>query len=215
MTALVARGLTKNFGAGELLGGLDLDVAGGETLVLRGPNGAGKSTLLGCLAGTVVPDAGTVEIAGHDLQRAPVPARGALRYLPQEVQVPDGVTGEELLGLWADVHEGGRADLGRARAVTGLGPALARLATAYSVGMRRLLAFGGLMLGPAALFVLDEPFAGVDDDGRARMIGALQRARTDGAGIVLATHGHDVAALADLSPRTLGLAGPTADAPDQ
>jgi ABC-type multidrug transport system ATPase subunit len=204
MVVLEAAGLHKNFGGGELLGGLDLRVDAGQTVVLRGPNGAGKSTLLGCLAGSVVPDTGSIAIGDHDLRIDPVGARKKLRYLPQEVTVPPGVTGDELLALWADVY-GGTADQANAAAVTGLGEALARLATTYSVGMRRLLAFGGLLLGPAALFVLDEPFAGVDDEGRQCMLAALEAATAAGAGVVLATHGHDVGALERLSPRTLQL----------
>jgi ABC-type multidrug transport system ATPase subunit len=213
MTCLRAEALHKSYGAGELLGGLDLDVAAGEAVVLRGPNGAGKSTLLGCLAGVVIPDRGRIAVAGHDLHEAPVKARAALRYLPQEVVVPQGVTGRELLQLWADVY-GGAADLPAAEAATGLGDALQRLATTYSVGMRRLLAFGGVLLGKARLLVLDEPFAGVDEDGRARMVQALVAAQRGGAGLVLATHGHDIAAVDALHPRTLVLgdtpaAGPT------
>ena len=205
MAALQATGLFKNFGSHELLDGLDLHVAAGETVVLRGPNGAGKSTLLGCLAGVVVPDKGRVVIDGHDLQAQPLPARRALRYLPQEVEVPPGVSGEELLRLWADVF--GASSTEAAAAATGLGDALPRLATTYSVGMRRLLAFGAVMLGEAKLLVLDEPFAGVDVVGRARMRKALVARRAAGAAIVLATHGHDVEALDELSPRELRLGG--------
>src|SRR5690606_3929612 len=152
--------------------------APGESVVLLGPNGAGKSTLIGCICGTVIPDAGTVAIGGHDLSAEPLASRAALRYLPQEVEVPPGLTGRELLEFYAAVYrdpDGARA----AEAFTGLGDALDRLATTYSVGMRRLLAFAGLLPGVAALFVLDEPFAGVDADGRARMVEILSRARND------------------------------------
>ncbi len=206
MAALRATGLHKNFGDHELLDGLDLEIEPGETVVLRGPNGAGKSTLLGCLAGVVVPDRGRVLIDGHDLLADPLPARRALRYLPQEVEVPPGVSGQELLRLWADVF--GAPSIDTAAAATGLGDALPRLATTYSVGMRRLLAFGSVMLGDAKLLVLDEPFAGVDDEGRARMRKALVARRDTGSAIVLATHGHDVEALDELSPRQLRLGGP-------
>lgn len=201
---LAALELHKSFGSGELLGGLSLSIAPGEAVVLRGPNGAGKSTLLGCLAGTVVPDRGTIAIAGHDLQREPLKARGALRYLPQEIEVPPGISGAELLEIWADVY-GDRAGAATAGRYSGLGDALPRLATTYSVGMRRQLAFAGLLPGSARLWVLDEPFAGVDDEGRTRMLAQLARAQREGAGLVLATHGHDVDGLDDLHPRVLPL----------
>lgn len=206
---LRADAIFKDFGAGELLRGLSLTVAAGETVVLRGPNGAGKSTLLGCLSGTVVPDRGMIAIEGRDLYAEPVAARTPLRFLAQEVDVPPGVSGRELLEIWADVY-GDREGLARAEAVSGLGEALERLATTYSVGMRRQLAFAGLVPGRPRVWLLDEPFAGVDDDGRARMLAQLRLAKDEGAAIVLATHGHDVRALDVLAPRALALGGDTA-----
>ncbi|MCA9685027.1 MAG: ATP-binding cassette domain-containing protein, partial [Myxococcales bacterium] len=90
---LRVRELRKQYVDRRVLDDLSLEVAAGEAVALLGPNGAGKSTLLGCICGTVIPDAGTVEIAGHDLRSEPVQARRSLRYLPQEIDVPAGLTG--------------------------------------------------------------------------------------------------------------------------
>jgi ATP-binding cassette subfamily F protein uup len=60
---LVARGLKKSLGGRELIGGLDLTVTPGTRIGLIGPNGSGKTTLLNLLAGTLAPDAGTIERA--------------------------------------------------------------------------------------------------------------------------------------------------------
>jgi len=202
---LVVDGVRKAFGPHVVLDAVSLRLAAGHTMVLRGPNGAGKSTLLGCVAGTIVPDQGTVAIAGHDLIAKPVAARAALRYLPQEVEVPAGITGRELLELSATIFKADPDSIDRAAKITGLGDALERFATTYSVGMRRLLAFGTLMLGSAALFVLDEPFAGVDADGRGRLLDALIKAQAEGASIVLAAHDRDASDVARLSPERFDL----------
>ena len=190
MTPLVARGLAKRYGAAEVFAGLDLEVGPGQALALIGPNGAGKSTLIGCLVGAVIADAGAVEIGGHDLRRAPLAARAALRYLPQEVEVPQGLTGRDLIDFHAAVFRdpGGRD---RAIVLADLGPALDALATTYSLGMRKRLVFAALTLGEAALFVLDEPFAGLDREGRAALAAALVRARERGAGLLLSAHDPD------------------------
>jgi ABC-type multidrug transport system ATPase subunit len=201
---LRARGVSKRFGKHEVLRGIDLVVDAGQAVTLVGPNGAGKSTLLGCVCGTVVPDDGTIEIGGHDLRARPIEARAALRYLAQEVEVPRGLTGRELLAFFADVH-GDAAGVEAAARFTDLGDALDRLATTYSVGMRRQLAFAGLLPGRARLLVLDEPFAGVDRDGRARMLAVLRERMAAGAGLLLAAHDQDLPDLDELGARRFDL----------
>ncbi len=187
LTPLRATRLRKRYGATTLFEGLDVTVAPGEVVALLGPNGTGKSTLIGCVTGAVIADEGRVEIGGHDLMRAPLAARAALRTLPQEVEVPEGLTGRELLEFHASVFAETHG-LDAALALADLGPAIETLATTYSVGMRKRLMFAALTLGDAALYVLDEPFAGVDREGRERMLAALRKALARGAGVLLSAH---------------------------
>jgi phospholipid/cholesterol/gamma-HCH transport system ATP-binding protein len=62
-------GLTKSFGANQVLRGVDLDVQDGESLVLIGTSGSGKSLLLKCLLGLQAPDAGSVLVDGEETVR--------------------------------------------------------------------------------------------------------------------------------------------------
>lgn len=200
-TPLVVEAVTKRYAGHTVLDAIELRVAPGKTVVLRGPNGSGKSTLLGCIAGTVIPDEGRIAIGGHDLLREPLRARAALRYLPQEPEVPPGLSGRELLGFFGDVY-GDPGSVERAASFLGFGAALDRFATTYSVGMRRLLMFAALLPGSGRLWVLDEPFAGVDAEGRAKILGAVERALQGGAGVVLAAHDRDVQDVEPLSPQS-------------
>jgi ABC-type multidrug transport system ATPase subunit len=197
-------GISKGYAGRGVLSDVSLELGPGEVVALLGPNGAGKSTLIGCVCGTVIADAGTVAIAGHDLREEPIQARRRLRYLAQEVDVPRGLTGRELLEFHADVFED-RSGIATAERLADLGPALELLATTYSVGMRRRLAFAAMACGDAALYVLDEPFAGVDAESRERLLEWLQARKRAGAAILLAAHASDRDALETLEARSFAL----------
>jgi ABC-type multidrug transport system ATPase subunit len=187
--ALLVDGLHKAFGVRTVLRGLSFEVGPGQALALRGPNGAGKSTLLACLAGLLIPDRGRIVIAGADLAREPLLARRAMRWVPQEVEVPPGVSGRELLQASADVYA---AELAAdAIALAELGDELDHLASSYSVGMRRRLALAAASLGRAQLWLLDEPLAGLDAAARERTIAALVQRQRRGTAFVLAAHDPD------------------------
>ena len=76
MTALLsAEGVTKSFGATQVLSGITLSIAPGEPLGLFGPNGSGKTTLVNILSGLFPPDGGTVRFDGKEITRLPLDAR--------------------------------------------------------------------------------------------------------------------------------------------
>jgi branched-chain amino acid transport system ATP-binding protein len=75
---LTIDGLTKRFGGVTASDGVDLAVPMGELHAIIGPNGAGKTTLIGELTGEIVPDAGRIGFAGHDITTLPVYARSRL-----------------------------------------------------------------------------------------------------------------------------------------
>jgi ABC-type multidrug transport system ATPase subunit len=124
--------------------------------------------------------------------------------LPQEVEVPPGITGREWLAFCADVY-GGADGGGATDAISDpqLAEVLDQLATTYSVGLRRRLAFAAVHQGDAALFVLDEPFAGVDVEGRRWILERLERAIDRGAGALVAAHDHELADLERRSARVV------------
>ncbi|HET7341237.1 MAG TPA: ATP-binding cassette domain-containing protein, partial [Methylomirabilota bacterium] len=79
---LTVTGMHKRYGGVIALGGVDLEVAGGELLGIIGPNGSGKSTLFDCITGLARPDAGRVRLHGRDVTGAPLhalAARGLVR----------------------------------------------------------------------------------------------------------------------------------------
>jgi branched-chain amino acid transport system ATP-binding protein/urea transport system ATP-binding protein len=86
MALLEVAGITRRFGALVALTGVGLIVEAGQIHGLIGPNGSGKSTLMKCIAGALVPDAGTVRFAGRDITRDP-PAERARAGLSMKFQI--------------------------------------------------------------------------------------------------------------------------------
>jgi NitT/TauT family transport system ATP-binding protein len=165
--AIVASGLTKNYGALSVLGGIDLGVEPGEVVAVLGPSGCGKSTLLRVLAGLEPPDQGRVEVGGAGV-RGPSPER------PMVVQ---GATLFPWLSLRANLEWGPRA-LGDRRAAevadqllhaTGLQGSADLLPRQLSGGMRQRAAIAQVLANRPPLLLLDEPFGALDAQTRLRM----------------------------------------------
>jgi oleandomycin transport system ATP-binding protein len=104
--ALRAEGLVKRYGSTTGLDGVDLAVPPGRVLGLLGPNGAGKTTAVRILATLIRPDAGTAEIYGHDLLRAPDRVRARIALTGQYAAVDEALTGAENLRVIARLLAG-------------------------------------------------------------------------------------------------------------
>jgi ABC-2 type transport system ATP-binding protein len=82
--ALVLDNVVKTYGPIRALDGVSFTAFAGEFIALLGPNGAGKTTLFQLLSGLFVPDAGRIEVMGHDMLRDPVPALAGLGIVFQQ-----------------------------------------------------------------------------------------------------------------------------------
>ncbi|MFE0425643.1 ABC transporter ATP-binding protein [Streptomyces sp. NPDC058953] len=173
--------------------GISLEVTGGEIFGLLGPNGAGKSTLVRQLTGLMRPDAGSVEVLGHDLVRHPERAARLVAYLGQESTALDELT----VALAAETTARLRGlELTRARAERdavleelGLTPLAGRALKKLSGGERRLACVAAALVGERPLLVLDEPTTGMDPVARRAVWAAVNRRRAEhGTTVVLVTH---------------------------
>jgi ABC-2 type transport system ATP-binding protein len=184
------RDLTKTYQAFTAVDRLSFTVSGSEVLGLVGPNGAGKTTTLRSLCGIINPTAGTIRIAGHDLERDPVDAKRALAFIPDEPQLFDYLTVEEhirfvgrLYGV-ADV-EPRMAELLRELELT---DKLRSVPSELSRGMRQKLAIAcGLVHDPRVL-ILDEPLTGLDPAGMKKMRATIAARAREGTAVILSSH---------------------------
>jgi ABC-2 type transport system ATP-binding protein len=173
---IVARAVSRRYGAHVALHPTDFELRGGEVVALVGPNGAGKSTLLGVLAGALRPTSGSVE------RRVPT------GWAPQRPALYARLTPRENLELFARLAGTGASSDG------GLPD---RPAGELSVGQRQLLNLELAFIGRPDALVLDEPTASLDDVHRDELWARVERLRADGGGVVFATQLHEDAERAD------------------
>ncbi|MFN6122476.1 MAG: ABC transporter ATP-binding protein, partial [Actinomycetes bacterium] len=171
------RGLSKSFGALDVVRPLDLDVEPGAFVSLVGPSGCGKSTLLRMVAGLEVPSSGSVRIGGRS--PAEVRAEKRLAVVPQQPGLLPWRTVAQNARLLLEVnrrrspaHHPDPLDL---LAEVGLTDFADAYPHELSGGMQQRVALvRGFALG-APLVVMDEPFAALDEITRTEMRDLLAR----------------------------------------
>jgi putative ABC transport system ATP-binding protein len=188
--------LRSNAGPVEILKGIDLDVARGETLGLVGPSGSGKSTLLMAIAGLEDVTSGTVEVCGHDLKR--LDEDGLARFRSADVGIVfqsfhliPTMTALENVALPLELKSDGRAN-DKARAEldrVGLAHRLDHYPGQLSGGEQQRVAIARAIAAGAGLVLADEPTGNLDQENGAHIIELLFALREErGATIVLVTH---------------------------
>ena len=184
------RDIRKVFGLLPVLDGVSLDVRAGEAVALLGANGAGKTTLLKILATLLRPTRGTATIAGHDVVRAPEAVRPLLGVVAHGAWVYDDLTARENLKFWATL--GGLTargdDVTAALAGVGLEPVADARVRTFSAGMKRRLSLARVMLAKPRVLLLDEPFAGLDQQAKKWLEGRLEAFKAAGAALLMVTH---------------------------
>jgi ABC-2 type transport system ATP-binding protein len=191
-----ARGLTRRFGGRTAVDALSLDVSRGEVVALLGPNGAGKTTTMRMLAGLISPDEGSVEFEGVPEGAGVTPAmRRRIGLLTESPGLWDRLTVEANLLTYARLHDlpDPRRRVAEALAQFGLHDRAADFAATLSKGMKQKLAIARALLHDPALVLLDEPTAGLDPAMARSVRDLLREIRTEGRGVLIATHNLDEA----------------------
>ena len=185
---LSARGLRFARNDNPVFGPLDFAVEGGEALLVRGGNGSGKTTLLRVLAGLLRADEGTIEIDGEPVRpqlRARIMAYlGHLPGLKADLSVLENL--DFLCGLHGR-HRGQASET--ALALVGLAGYEDTPARQLSAGQKKRLSLARLWLSPAALWLLDEPYANLDLGGIDLVNRRVQAHLRDGGAALVTTHG--------------------------
>lgn len=172
-----------------LLTGVTATFEHGQVYVVTGPNGAGKTSLLRVLAGLEPLVRGEGSVLGYDLT---TPERRYVRrhvgWLGHEGSFYDELTVGENLEFAIRATRGDLTRLPSALDVVGLSERRDVRAKSLSAGQRRRMGLAWLLVRRAELWLLDEPYASLDDEGRATFDNVLDAATSAGSTVVLTSH---------------------------
>ena len=192
--AVELSGLARRYGAAYVLKNVNLSVAPGRTLVLRGGNGAGKTTLLRVLSTRLRPSRGGGRVLGFDLVREAHSVRERVAYLSVFGGAYGALTARENLTLAAKLYGGRPTEHTEHSSVdgylehVGLYGVRDKLVRTFSSGMKKRLGVARLLLSGAELWLLDEPYAALDEAGRELIDALLVSAKEGGKTVVMASH---------------------------
>ena len=183
------RGAVALLGRFPALAGVDLDVDRRRIVLLRGANGAGKTTLLRALAGLVPVTSGEAVVLGVDLREDRRAVRHRVGLLAHGTGLYDELTVADNVYFWTRAARADMVDAEAAMAQLGLDGRLRDVAVGrLSTGQRRRTSLACLLARRPELWLLDEPHAGLDKEGRDIVDGLIRDAAAAGATIILSSH---------------------------
>ncbi|QIB75979.1 ABC transporter ATP-binding protein [Halogeometricum borinquense] len=178
--------VTRMFGDVTAVDELDMCVSRGEIYGFLGPNGAGKTTTIGMLVNFLRPSSGRVRVFGHDPQTDELTIKNRTGILSEGFTPYPKLSGLRHVELACQLHNEDEP-LGYLERV-GLADDAEQKAGGYSRGMTRQLGLAMALVGDPDLLILDEPIAGLDPLGAARVKEIIEEENTKGATVFFSSH---------------------------
>ncbi len=171
---------------------ISFSVRPGEIYGLLGPNGAGKTTTISMISGLLVPDGGSISIAGRPLAADPQAAKRLMGVVPPELALYEELSPAENLEFWGRLAgldtKTARARTAEILAALTLSDRARDPVKTFSGGMKRRVNLGCALLHRPKLILLDEPTVGIDPQARLNILEFVRSLRADGVGVLYTTH---------------------------
>ncbi|MFY4774241.1 ABC transporter ATP-binding protein [Metabacillus sp. RGM 3146] len=192
MTLLKVEQLTGGYTRNPVLKDITFEVAPGKIVGLIGLNGAGKSTTIRHIIGLMDPQKGNISIDGFTFREKPIEYRKAFTYIPETPILYEELTLYEHLELTAmaygiDKHTF-EERLGPLLKEFRMGNRLKWFPAHFSKGMKQKVMIMCAFLVEPRLYIIDEPFVGLDPLAINSLLEIMEKAKRQGAGILMSTH---------------------------
>ena len=210
MSVVKLEGLVALLEGFPALTGVDLAVSAGEIVFVKGPNGAGKTTLLHLCAGLIQPKEGKGQILGHDLSSERTAIRKKVGLLSHSSGLYRDLTVLENITFWTQI-----AGVEKSEIDSRISWALERMeldnklqnqkARSLSVGQKRRASLAVFIVRRPDLWLMDEPHAGLDQEGRQVVDDLIEESVRAGATVIVASH--DLERVLNLATKVVTLSG--------
>ena len=166
-----------------------MNIQQGEVVLIKGPNGAGKSTLLRLCAGLLPMRSGTGTVLNFDLRTQRMELRAHIGLLGHRTGLYPDLTVRENLKFWASAYGANNTEVDKAMAFLGLKDRLGSVQVqSLCEGQRRRTSFALLLIKRPSIWLLDEPYAGLDSNGRELVNSSIRQASELGTTVLIASH---------------------------
>jgi ABC-type multidrug transport system ATPase subunit len=189
---IVVDGVARSFGTVQAVSDVSFEAPAGRVTGLIGPNGSGKTTLLLMLASLLVPDRGTIRIAGHDPVGESAAVRGTMGWMPDTLGSWSALSVRATLELTGRLY---RFDRARAAArasqlieLVDLGPQSDQPTRVLSRGQKQRLSLARALVHDPSVLLLDEPASGLDPAARIDLRHLVRRLADEGRTVLISSH---------------------------
>lgn len=184
--AIEVEGLSKSYGLTQALRSVSLKLEAGKSMALLGPNGAGKTTFIKSLLGLVNTDQGSLKI--FDVKAPSPESRRHLAYLPEKFSFYPYYSVQGVVEFFADLYGRDRKLVGPALERVGMGALTKRKLKTLSKGQMQRVGVANMLVSGARLFLLDEPFSGLDPIGMKELKDLFVELKNEGVTLFFNSH---------------------------
>lgn len=188
MKILEVEHVTKSFRKKKVIDGISFSVGEGKVVGFVGPNGAGKTTTLKLVTNILIPDSGSIHIAGFNILKEREKALSNVAGVIENPALYMELSGYDNLRFIQRAYGKSKSDMEQVIEMIGLGHAMRQKTGRYSLGMKQRLGLGMALLADPKFLILDEPTNGLDASGIIELRALICRKAKEGTTVLLSSH---------------------------